>query len=117
MSLTYGYDLNDGDELMAAPIQATELMSRVVLPGATLVNHLPLRTVIYIAAILVSHSPFSVRHIHSWVPFLSYESLIQRGRELNDKIKNKPIEFVKNAMVCRVLVVLLAIRLADHVIA
>lgn len=81
MSLTYGYDLNDGDELMAAPIQSTEIMSRVILPGAVLVNHLPF-----------------LRHIHSWVPFLSYESLIQKGRELSDKIRNEPIEFVKNAM-------------------
>jgi hypothetical protein len=57
MSLTYGYDLNDGDELMAAPIQATEIMSRVILPGAVLVNHLPFCTVIYfITATLVSHS-------------------------------------------------------------
>lgn len=57
MSLTYGYDLNDGDELMAAPIQATELMSRVILPGAVLVNHLPFCTVLYfIDAMLVSHS-------------------------------------------------------------
>ena len=57
MSLTYGYDLNDGDELMAAPIQATEMMSRVVLPGAVLVNHLPFCTVLYsITFMLVSHS-------------------------------------------------------------
>jgi len=81
MSLAYGYDLNDGDELMTAPIQSTEIMSRVVLPGAVLVNHLPF-----------------LRHIHSWVPFLDYEPMIQRGRELSDKIRNEPIEFVKNAM-------------------
>jgi hypothetical protein len=57
MSLTYGYDLNDGDELMAAPIQSTEIMSRVILPGAILVNHLPFCTAIYfITAMLVSHS-------------------------------------------------------------
>ena len=56
MSLTYGYDLNDGDELMAAPIQATEMMSRIVLPGAVLVNHLPFCTVLYsIISMLVSH--------------------------------------------------------------
>ena len=47
MSLTYGYDLNDGDEFMAAPIEATELMSRVVLPGAVLVNHLQFCTILY----------------------------------------------------------------------
>jgi len=63
MSLTYGYDLNDGDELMAAPIEATEMMSRVILPGAVLVNHLPFCTVLYfIAAVLVSHSILSAAH-------------------------------------------------------
>jgi hypothetical protein len=41
MSLTYGYDLKDGDDFMKVPIQTTELMSRVMLPGAALVNHLP----------------------------------------------------------------------------
>ena len=57
MSLTYGYDLNDGDELMAAPIQATEITARVILPGAVLVNHLPFCTVLdIITAMPVSHS-------------------------------------------------------------
>jgi hypothetical protein len=59
MSLTYGYDLKDGDDFMAAPIQAIELMSRVILPGAALVNHLPFCAVPYFAApTLVSHSCF-----------------------------------------------------------
>jgi hypothetical protein len=57
MSLTYGYDLKDGDELMAAPIQSTEIVSRIILPGAVLVNQLPFCTVIYfITVMLVSHS-------------------------------------------------------------
>ncbi|KAH9987409.1 cytochrome P450 [Russula vinacea] len=81
MSLTYGYDLNDGDDFMTAPIQATEIMSRLILPGAALVNHLPF-----------------LRHIHSWVPFLSYKPLIRIGRVLCEKLKNEPIDFVKNAM-------------------
>ncbi len=42
MSLTYGYDLKDNnDHMIAAPVQITELLSRFVLPGAILVNHLP----------------------------------------------------------------------------
>jgi hypothetical protein len=57
MSLTYGYDLNDGDELMVAPIQAAEMVSRLMLPGAAVVNHLPFCMVIYfITAMLMSHS-------------------------------------------------------------
>ena len=41
MSLTYGYDLKDGDEILEAPVQTNELLSPLLLPGAALVNHLP----------------------------------------------------------------------------
>jgi hypothetical protein len=41
MSVTYGYDLKDGDKILEAPILADELFPPLVLPGATLVNHLP----------------------------------------------------------------------------
>ena len=41
MSLTFGYDLKDGDKILEAPVQTGELMSPLVLPGATLVNHVP----------------------------------------------------------------------------
>ncbi len=43
---------------------------------------------------------FSVRHIPSWVPYLSYEPLAQKGRNISEKLKYEPIEFVKNALVC-----------------
>jgi hypothetical protein len=42
MSLTYGYDLNDGDKMLEAPHRTTELMGPLVLPGAALVNHVPI---------------------------------------------------------------------------
>ena len=41
MSLTYGYDLKKGDDMIAAPVQAGEMMSRAILPGAAFVNTLP----------------------------------------------------------------------------
>jgi hypothetical protein len=43
---------------------------------------------------------FSVRHIPSWVPYLSYEPLARTVRKLSERTKNEPIEFVKNALVC-----------------
>jgi hypothetical protein len=43
---------------------------------------------------------FSVRHIPSWVPYLSYKPLAQKGRNISEKMKNEPFEFVKNALVC-----------------
>ena len=60
MSVTYGYDLKDGDKILEATTQTSELLSPLLLPGATLVNHLPFRaTVHFIPAILpASHSYF-----------------------------------------------------------
>ncbi|KAH9976333.1 CyP450 monooxygenase [Lactifluus volemus] len=81
MSLTYGYDLKDEDDMIAAPMQAIEILSRVVLPGAVLVNYIPF-----------------LRYIPSWVPWFSYEPLAQIGKKLSKRIMNEPIDFVKNAM-------------------
>ena len=41
MSLTYGYDLKEDDEMIAAPVQAAEMLVPLILPGAAMVNHLP----------------------------------------------------------------------------
>jgi hypothetical protein len=41
MSLTYGYDLKEGDDIIAAPVQAGEMLVPLVLPGAAMVNHIP----------------------------------------------------------------------------
>ena len=41
MSLTYGYDLKDGDKMLEAPHQTTKLMAPLILPGAALINNLP----------------------------------------------------------------------------
>jgi hypothetical protein len=43
MSLTYGYDLKENDDILG-PVRTTgDIMIKVVLPGAALVNHLPFR--------------------------------------------------------------------------
>jgi cytochrome P450 len=81
MSLTYGYNLKTGDKILEAPLQVTKIMSKLVLPGAALVNHLPF-----------------LRHIPSWVPYLSYEPLARMVRKLSQRVRNEPIDFVKNAL-------------------
>ena len=102
MSLTYGYDLKDGDKILEAPTGAAETLSPLLLPGGALINHLPFcATFNFIFPIIVvSHSHVSVRHIPSWVPFLSYGPLARKVRELSERIRNEPIDFVKNALVC-----------------
>jgi hypothetical protein len=43
MSLTYGYDAKEGDDMIVTPVQAAEIVSPLLLPGATLVNTFPFR--------------------------------------------------------------------------
>jgi hypothetical protein len=102
MSLTYGYDLKDGDKILEAPTGAAEKLSPLLLPGGALVNHLPFCAIsnFILPRIVVSHGYVLVRHIPSWVPFLSYEPLAQTIRKLSKRIRNEPIDFVKNALVC-----------------
>ena len=60
MSVTYGYNLKSGDEILEAPVQCGILISPLVVPGGTLVNDIPLCAITYsIPAILpASHSDF-----------------------------------------------------------
>ncbi|KAF8483980.1 cytochrome P450 [Russula ochroleuca] len=81
MSLTYGYDLKDGDKMLEAPVQAAKLLSPLIRPGAALINHLPF-----------------LRHIPSWVPYLSYKPLAGMIRKLSKRVRNEPMDFVKNAL-------------------
>ena len=59
MSLTYGYDLKDGDNMLEAPVRTGEILSPLVLPGGALVNYLPFRKLSNIPAmVVVSHCYF-----------------------------------------------------------
>lgn len=49
MSLTYGYDLKDGDMMLEAPIQTIDLLAPLVQPGGALVNQLPFCTLVILS--------------------------------------------------------------------
>ena len=44
MSLTYGYDLQENDDIVVPARKTGDIMSQLTLPGAALVNHFPFRT-------------------------------------------------------------------------
>jgi hypothetical protein len=101
MSLTYGYDLKDGDKILEAPHQTTRLMAPLVLPGAALVNHVPICAISsFIPAMLECLTSTSVRHVPSWVPYFSYKPVARTVQKLSKRIRNEPIDFVKSALVC-----------------
>ena len=41
MSITFGYDLKEGDRIVEAPDQITHLTRPFAIPGSALVNYLP----------------------------------------------------------------------------
>ncbi len=54
MSLTYGYDLKEGDDMMAVPVQAIELMAPLLLPGGALVNNFPFCAVAFVTITMLA---------------------------------------------------------------
>jgi hypothetical protein len=103
MSFTYGYDLKDGDKILEAPVQTNEFLSPLLVPGATLVNHLPFCTITrFIPAIPPASDihPSLVRHIPSWVPYFSYQPFARIVQKLSQRMRNEPFDFAKNALVC-----------------
>ncbi|KAH9016878.1 cytochrome P450 [Lactarius hengduanensis] len=81
MHLTYGYDLKENDDMLAPPKRIGDIAKQFFLPGAALVNHLPF-----------------LRHLPSWVPWFKYEPLASECRELARRMRNEPIDFVRNSM-------------------
>jgi len=67
--------------MIAPPVQSADMLVPLLLPGAAMVNHLPF-----------------LKYIPSWVPWLSYEPLAQTVKKLSVKMRNDPINFVKNAL-------------------
>jgi hypothetical protein len=67
MSLTYGYDLKEGDDMIAAPIQITEILSRLMLPGAAMVNNLPFCEVPFVTITMLAPHGHYFSEVH---PFL-----------------------------------------------
>ena len=99
MSLTYGYDLKEGDEMIASPVQALEMVVPLLMPGAALVNNLPFCEARFVSVSTSTSLSSQVKFIPSWVPWLSYKPLAQILKRLSEKTKNDPINFVKDAMV------------------
>jgi hypothetical protein len=54
MALTYGYNLTEGDEMIAPPVQVSEMMSRYLLPGSALVNNFPFRMSTFLTMIVLA---------------------------------------------------------------
>jgi hypothetical protein len=82
MSLTYGYDPKEGDDMMAAPIRATEMITRLLLPGAALVNEFPSRAVMYCIILISSKLTVISSEVYSLMGTMAQLRIVgARGQE------------------------------------
>ncbi|KAH9986732.1 cytochrome P450 [Russula compacta] len=82
LAMTYGYEAQERNDRM---IDASKTMNKFgedrILPGASLVNHLPF-----------------LRHIPEWLPWFSYKPQARIGREIGNQVLYPPMKFVKESM-------------------
>ena len=64
MSLTYGYDLKDGDKILEVPIQVAKILEPLIVLRGALINHFPICAIMnFVPAMpVVPHSIFSAAH-------------------------------------------------------
>ncbi|KAH9976314.1 cytochrome P450 [Lactifluus volemus] len=82
LAMTYGYEPQGRtDRKVEVARKFSDFGSEVGLPGALLVNDIPL-----------------LRHIPSWLPWLSYKPLARLGYDLGQETMHEPIRFVRESM-------------------
>ena len=79
-----------------------KFLSTSSLPGALLVNELPLRAlpsmICYVDTII---DRLLVRHIPEWMPWFSYKPLARFGYNLGQEVIHEPMRFVKESIVSK----------------
>ncbi|KAI0295929.1 cytochrome P450 [Russula brevipes] len=82
LAMTYGYQAQDRDDRMIDNARKlSKFASEKTLPGALLVNHIPL-----------------LRRIPEWLPWFSYKPLARVGHDLGNRVLYPPIQFVKESI-------------------
>ncbi|KAI0069316.1 cytochrome P450 [Artomyces pyxidatus] len=82
MPSVYGYDVKErGDRYIDVASEISKLLWRTILPGALLVNDLPM-----------------MGYLPEWLPGMAFESLARHGRKLGEDMRYPPFQFVKNGM-------------------
>ena len=101
LDMTYGYEVKGRyDRMLDVSIRLNEFGIKTFLPGALLVNELPLCMYLpTFAQYIKLITTIPVRHIPAWVPYLSYQPLAHFGRNLGQELLDGSLPFVKESMV------------------
>ncbi|KAI0289467.1 cytochrome P450 [Russula brevipes] len=82
LAMTYGYELRHREDSMIDAVKrVTNFVTTKLLPGALLVNQIPI-----------------LRYIPEWLPWFSYWPLARFGSDLGKQALYPPIQFVKESI-------------------
>lgn len=105
MRVAYGIQVDDsGDRYIAAAEEAMDSLSQAGVPGAFLVDTIPIRSYIYSPLlsqrhISQRHSSSVVKFVPAWFPGAGFQKKAQHWRELAHEFIDRPFIVVKNALV------------------
>jgi hypothetical protein len=101
LAMGYGYKVKGlNDQKIKAARKLAHLISETVLPGALLVNDVPLCEYTLRSAIgQVQRSFMLVKHIPEWLSWFSYKPLARIGYNIGQEVLQRPMEFVREAIV------------------
>jgi hypothetical protein len=98
--MTYGYEVHQrNDRMLDVAKRMSNVATENVLPGALLVNYIPIRTKSRLFTYDIFTTYTLVRHIPEWLPGLSYKPLARNGYNLGNEVLYPPLQFVRQSIV------------------
>ena len=104
MEMTYGMNIaNSQDRFLRAAAEASEILAKAFIPGAFLVDTIPMCAFHRVSRKLFVFDSRSklVKHIPEWFPGAKFQTFARQAREHSDVAVNGPLEYVKKSMKVR----------------
>ena len=101
MEMTYGMDITSKDDrFLRAAMEGLDITNRAMVPGAFLVDTVPIRASHKASKSTVRLGLDStlVKYVPDWFPGAGFKTFAKAARGKFDMIVNEPIEYVKKLM-------------------
>ena len=101
MEMTYGISIvNNENRFLRATAVAVEILSRVLVPGAFLVDSIPIRASHRVPKNLTWRclDPALVKYVPEWFPGAGFKTTVREVQEVLDISVGGPLEHVKESM-------------------
>jgi hypothetical protein len=101
MEMAYGMDISSKeDRFLRAAVEALDLTNRAMIPGAFLVDIVPIRASHEASnhAKWLNLQLILVKHVPDWFPGTGFKTFAKVARRKLDAVVNEPIEHVKGSM-------------------